>query len=94
MKQSHTVEWVSKNRKAKCHPNPSYPHGIDLDIHGDVEKCHVTIPYPASECGTWIIRCEACDLTVGVTAAGRPDDPRSYKMPCKINNKKGDNNVQ
>lgn len=91
MKRSHKIEWVSAGRKAKCAPNPNYPQGKDIDVHGDIEKCHVEIPYPAEECGYWIVSCNACDLRCAITAAGRSDDPRSYKMPCKVEHKKEGN---
>lgn len=69
--------------KAQCPSNPAWPDGKDLDVsHGD-RACTVDLPYPAEECGVWIIRCSACGMSLGVTAAGRPDDPRSVKFSCK-----------
>lgn len=92
--KSHEITWLSHNRKAKCSPNPNFPEGIHMDTPEKGEKCHIDIPYPSPECGIWMVKCLACDRLDAITAAGRPDDPRSYKMPCKINNKKGGNNAQ
>lgn len=69
--------------KARCPSNPDWPNGKDLDISKGATACSVDLPYPADECGTWIIRCSACGMSLGVTAAGRPDDPKSVKVPCR-----------
>lgn len=69
--------------KARCPTDPDWPNGKDLDISNSEISCKVDLPYPAEECGTWIIRCSACGMSLGVTAAGRPDDPKSIKVPCK-----------
>lgn len=77
------VTWLTKNRKAQCPPDANFPNGKDIDIAGDFPSCQVDIPYPAPECGTWIVKCAACGLSIGVTAAGRPDDPKSIKIACR-----------
>jgi hypothetical protein len=84
--QPFSVEWLSRNRKAQCPPNPAYPNGKDVScpIAPGQPSCQAPIPYPASECGVWVVRCLICKASVGVTAAGRPDDPRSVRMPCKL----------
>jgi len=69
---------------AQCPPNPDYPHGMDLDAAGTAPaSCTVKLPYPAPECGHFLVSCHGCGLSVGVTAAGRPDDPSSIKLPCR-----------
>jgi hypothetical protein len=78
----HTIKFMSAHRKAKVAPNPAYPNGIDVDS-GKSPACLVVIPYPAECVGTWLIECKKCGVTVAITAAGRPDDPRSLMMPCK-----------
>lgn len=79
-----SVNFLSHNRKAKCAPNPAYPDGMDADLAGDAKlACLAELPYPAECCGVWIVECETCGLRVGITAAGRPDDPRTAKLPCK-----------
>jgi hypothetical protein len=78
------VRWASEGRKAKSPPNPAYPNGIALDLtKGQELHCPVPLKYPAPEVGTWLIACETCGFTAAVTAAGRPDDPREVKLPCK-----------
>lgn len=79
-----TIEWISHNRKAKCPPNPDFPNGMTVDIAGDGPSCQVSLPYPAEECGVWVIRCPVCGYSLGVTAAGRVDDTTSVRIPCKL----------
>jgi hypothetical protein len=76
------VTWHSKNRKAQCPPNPNYPNGMDVDMSHGAKSCATDLPYPAPECGLWIIECKVCGYRVGVTAAGRPDDPKSVCFAC------------
>jgi hypothetical protein len=85
----HEITFVKSGRgKAQCAPNPEYPNGIAVDLtKGQVnvpQYCEVTLPYPAPECGYWQVECGLCRIIVGVTASGRPDDPISVKIPCKI----------
>jgi hypothetical protein len=75
------VKFASMNRKAQCEPNPNYPNGIDIDT-GERPACKVDLPYPAECVGTWLVVCEECESAAAVTAAGRPDDPKSLALPC------------
>lgn len=86
MNDTHSIEFQPSGRgKAQCPSNPDYPNGIALDItNGEEEGCMVEIPYPAPECGLYVIRCNLCDTSVALTAAGRADDPTSIKMRCRI----------
>ena len=85
MKASATVEFVPSGRgKARCAPNPEYPNGIDVVIADGRTSCKVDLPYPAPECGYFIVRCGLCEFSVAITAAGRPDDPKSVTMPCAV----------
>jgi len=78
----HDVRFVPSGRgKAQCAPDPTYPNGLDIVIK-ERPACTVNLPYPAAECGHWEITCTKCGLTVAVTAAGRPDDPKSVQLPC------------
>lgn len=80
---SFAIEWLDKGREPQCAPNPDYPEGKDLDMSGDADRvCSTKLPYPAKRCGLYIIECKTCGLRVGVTTAGRPDDPRSVKFAC------------
>lgn len=77
------IEWVDRGREPQCAPNPDYPNGKDIDMsEADGPTCYAELPYPAKRCGVYIIECERCGLRVGVTTAGRPDDPRSVKIAC------------
>lgn len=78
------IQFLSHNRKPKCAPNPAFPNGQDCDLsHGATLSCVAELPYPAECCGVWIVDCITCELRVAITAAGRPDDPRTAKLPCK-----------
>jgi hypothetical protein len=80
----HEVKWLDHGHEPQCSPNPAYPVGIDLDIsEGATRACKVTLPYPAKRCEVWVVKCFDCGNVVGCTTAGRPDDPRTIKMPCK-----------
>jgi len=69
--------------KAKCAPNPDYPEGIDVDVSlGSEPACSTTLPYPAPECGVYIVECKLCRLRIAISSVGRPDDPRTLKMAC------------
>jgi hypothetical protein len=79
------VEWFDLKREPRCEPDPNFPNGIALDVSdGAYTSCTVELPYPAKRCGHYIISCRLCGLTSLVTTAGRPDDPRSVKLACKL----------
>ena len=78
------VEWVKTGGRAQVRANPEYPGGIDVDVsNGASFTCGAPLPYPAPSIGRWMVTCKACDMRVVVTAAGRPDDPRSIRIACK-----------
>jgi hypothetical protein len=85
---AHQIEWLDRGHPPRVAPNPDYPDGIPmLDVgNGAKHTCTVELPYPTGHVnvGTWIIECDVCRLRVGVTAASRPDDARSVRVPCKI----------
>ena len=75
---------ASGRGKAQCASDPDYPNGKDIDCTGGRQpSCKVDLPYPAPECGHFLVTCEACQLRVVITAAGRPDDPKSITIPCQ-----------
>lgn len=79
------VEWIDYGREPKCAPNPLYPNGMDADLsEGAQAACTADLPYPAKRCGLYLVHCETCGQRIGVTTAGRPDDPRSIKIACKL----------
>ena len=82
---SHRIEFKPSGRgQAQCSPDPAYPNGIAIDASDpNLPSCTVTLPYPAPECGVWMVRCNRCTMSVGVTTAGRVDDPISVKVNCR-----------
>jgi hypothetical protein len=86
VKKQFDVTWVLRAPgKATQPPNPRYPDGLDVDItvSPSVVNCVAELPYPATGLGVWMVSCRVCGYRVGVTAAGRVDDPRSVRMPCQ-----------
>lgn len=78
------ITFIDHGREPKCKPNPAYPKGIDVDMSlGAKMTCLTAVPYPAPRCGMMLIECDRCGLRVGVTVAGRVDDPRSVKVACR-----------
>lgn len=52
----------------------------------DRKSCFTFLrPYPTPRCGKFLVKCDVCGQTVMVTTAGRRDDPRSLRLPCKVN---------
>lgn len=76
------VTWIDHGREPKCEPNPDFPEGQDIDISFGRPSCSVDLPYPAERCGVFIVKCDVCGLSLGLTTAGRPDDPRTVTVPC------------
>lgn len=84
MSEQFTIVWRDGGREPQCPANPAYPHGIDVDMSREGgDSCCTELPYPARRCGIWLVVCRRCKLRVGVTAAGRRDDPRSVTVECK-----------
>jgi hypothetical protein len=83
---NHSINFIPSGRgKARCAPDLDYPHGKAMP-QAHAITCFIELPYPAPECGMWEVHCEKCQSTVLVTAAGRPDDPVSFYMPCEAKN--------
>jgi hypothetical protein len=87
-KANFRVRWFDAKREPQCPPNPNYPDGIDLDLRQPSQKpvasCSTDLPYPAKRCGAFVITCLRCGMRVAVRTAGRPDDPRSVIVPCRV----------
>lgn len=78
-------EWIDRHREPKCAPNPKWPNGKPLDAsEGFTEKCSIDLPYPAKRCGIYMIVCDKCGHKIGITTAGRPDDPAKITLPCYV----------
>ena len=79
------IRWHDSGREPQCAPNPEHPNGVDVDMSGGAAAaCSSALPCPARRCGHYSIHCEDCGQFVIVTTAGRPDDPRSVKLACKL----------
>jgi hypothetical protein len=80
----HKIVFQPSGRgKAQCAPDPDYPHGKAMPkLPFGQRQCYVELPYPAPECGYWMVTCEECKCAIAITAAGRTDDPISFYMPC------------
>jgi hypothetical protein len=79
------IKWIDRGREPQRPPNPSYPSGIDVDVsHGAEPACVADLPYPARRCGFYFVKCSICGYVVALTTAGRPDDPRSIRVPCQL----------
>ena len=89
----HVIRFMPSGRgQARCPSNPAYPRGIALPLSPGVQdSCFIVLPYPAIECGVWMVTCPDCGCTAAITAAGRADDPISFYMPC-LKKQKGNSN--
>ncbi len=80
------IEWIDRGREPQCAPDPAYPNGKPIRLTNEAKAtakhCKVDLPYPAKRCGIYIIECERCGLRVGITTAGRPDDPTYIELAC------------
>lgn len=78
-----TIEWHDSGKEPRVKPNPDYPDGVDIVAATGEPACYTKLPYPAKRIGNYEIKCLICGLTVRVTTAGRPDDPRSLTIACR-----------
>jgi hypothetical protein len=80
------IKWIDRGRPPVVAPNPKFPHGIDLDMTEGKQSCLVKLPYPTGHknIGLWMVECKLCGNRTAITAASRPDDPRSARLICKI----------
>jgi hypothetical protein len=78
------IVWIDRGREPQCPSDPAYPDGKHVDLSGGLKKaCAADLPYPAARCGYYTVQCRTCGFSVIITTAGRLDDPRSVKLPCK-----------
>ena len=80
---THSVIWIDRGRSPRIAPDPNFPNGKHIDS-GERPACHILLPYMTEKnVGYWFIECQVCKTTAIITAASRPDDPRSLMLPCK-----------
>lgn len=79
------VRWVDGKREHVNAPDPRHPQGIDIDVSFGAPHCASDLPYPAKRVGHFYVECQRCGANLIVSTAGRTDDPRSVKLPCKLN---------
>lgn len=86
MSDALTVTWHGTGRRPQCAPNPDFPDGVDFDATFGLPgpSCRADLPYPAPSIGHHVVRCPVCGASIAITAASRPDDPRSIKILCKV----------
>ncbi len=83
MNDRFSVKFVPSGRgKAQCASDPEFPDGKDIILSDHGKVCHLALPYPSPECGVIMVKCNYCGLSIGITAAGRPDDPKSITIRC------------
>lgn len=92
MTDQFKIEWHDAGREPKLPANPAYPEGIDLDLSSRLrDSCKTPLPYPAKRYGYYEIECLKCGSHIGVSTAGRRDDPRSVKIGCWSRKMEGKN---
>lgn len=94
MNNQFHCKWLDGGRKPQVAPDPHYPDGKDVVlpiVTTDSKKaCSTAIPYPPphENVGQWLITCRLCGFKLIVTAASRPDDPKSVTFPCQKHKQK------
>jgi hypothetical protein len=91
MTKKLNTEFLDSGREPQCPPDPNYPTGKYVDLSGGAAaSCEARIPYPAPRCGVMAVTCDECGLRVALTVAGRPDDPHTVRLACRIGGEGGD----
>ena len=82
------VKFLDSGREPQSKADPRWPNGkpVNLAPHIPIDRtCTRNLPYPAPRCGVYQIKCRKCGFIAAITVAGRPDDPRTVTLPCKVN---------
>jgi hypothetical protein len=83
MSDQFDISWLDRMREPQCPPDPDFPSGKSVDASlGMTPTCTTALPYPAPRCGIYVVECKICERKIGVTTAGRSDDPRSITVAC------------
>jgi len=84
MSDQFMITWIDRGGPPKAAPDPRYPDGVHIDF-GKRPACRAELPYMTKKnIGTLMVGCNKCGALIAVTAASRPDDPRSVMVPCKV----------
>jgi hypothetical protein len=68
------------------HASIDLASGTVIQPDSDRKTCFTFLrPYPTPRCGKFFIKCDTCGRLAIVTTAGRPDDPRSFRLTCPVN---------
>ena len=80
------IKWLDRGVEPRRPPDPAYPLGKDFVAvdNPDAPTCKTPLDYPAPRCGYYAVKCLDCGLTLVLTTAGRPDDPRSLEINCRL----------
>jgi len=77
-----TIDWIDGGRPPHVAPDPRYPDGIHIDC-GERPACKVELPYMTHEnIGVYLVGCHRCGSSMMITAASRPDDPKTVMLAC------------
>jgi hypothetical protein len=80
-----SVDWIDGARVATYPADPSYPDGQAIDVALDaVRACRVELACPAAGVGLWLVVCRGCGYAITLSTAGRADDPKSVRLPCRL----------
>lgn len=78
-----SIDWADAHREATYPADPTYPFGCSIDVALDAPRaCRAQLP-SAVRIGTWVVRCTLCGYVIALASAGRRDDPRSVRVPCR-----------
>jgi hypothetical protein len=78
------IEFGGEQKPPQCPPNQSYLSGMHIDYSMGAKKACVFDVPAAKGTGFVLVECMKCGYRAATTVAGRPDDVRSVKIPCKI----------
>lgn len=79
------IRWMDGKTETERPSDPRYATGMNVDLtFGQRPFCKAELQYPVPRCGQHVGRCVVCNFLIALMTAGRPDDPRTVKVPCKL----------
>jgi hypothetical protein len=76
--------WLSEARWAQHPHDPRYPLGLLFDASAGGPCCEVALEHPTPCVGKWITNCDLCKNPCHRERGGRPDDPYTVRLACKL----------